>query len=77
MKKPSVCPYCNVELEDIEVTNHENYVAENNQYIDEMAGTCPQCKRDYHWNNVFTYSRSWGFKEDIFSGDFYETKPES
>lgn len=67
MRKPLVCPYCNIELDDIETMFHGEYMPDSDQYTDKRTGTCPQCKHKYYWNEVFTYNHSWGFEEDTFS----------
>jgi len=74
MRKLPVCPYCDVELENTE-TVHGDYISD--QYTDEVTGTCPQCKHNYYWKEVFTYNRSWGFEEETSSGSAFEIMPKS
>jgi len=65
MRKQPVCPYCSVELDNIEIRFHGEYMPENDQYTDTVTGTCPKCKHKYYWKEVFTYNHSWHFEEEI------------
>ena len=53
MKEP-MCPYCNVELIGDDVYDSEIY--DNNTFISSIFGECPQCKRDFRWEEVYKYS---------------------
>ena len=64
------CPYCKVELENVDRIDHGDYNC--TQYIDRMFGLCPNCKRNYYWNDIYTYNHSWGFEEETSSGSAFE-----
>ena len=48
-----LCPYCDIELDDIDTSNYE--------LTDEIAifqriGTCPYCKRDFKWDEIYKWN---------------------
>lgn len=48
-----LCPYCDIEVEDIDTLDYE--------LTDEIAifkrvGTCPYCKRDFKWDEIYKWN---------------------
>ena len=52
MKEP-MCPYCNVELIGDDMFDSEVY---DDTFVSGIFGECPQCKRDFRWEEVYKYS---------------------
>ena len=49
---PPKCPYCNEELEYTELRRSQN---EGDYYYETWEGRCPQCQKDFYWDEVFNY----------------------
>lgn len=66
------CPYCHIELTNVDVDNHGDL--ENDSYTDIVHGICPTCHKLFYWNEVFTFDRYWGFEEETSSGSIFEVE---
>ena len=57
---PPRCPYCNEELEYEERWHSNN---EGDYYYETWAGNCPQCKRKFSWDEIYTFSNCDNLEE--------------
>ena len=55
------CPYCKVELIDIESVDSELY---GDSYFDHMLGDCPKCEKVYRWIEQYKFFGIDEFEED-------------
>ena len=59
MQRP-MCPHCNVELKTSDIFDSEIY---GDTFISGNFGECPQCKRDFRWEEIFKYSHCENLEE--------------
>ena len=57
---PPKCPYCNVELEYEERMTSQNY---GNYYSERWTGYCPQCQKNFNWDEVYNFSHCDNLEE--------------
>ena len=50
MQDTTKCPYCNIDLEFDDVSEQ---IFSENRYIDLCIGHCPQCKKNFRWEETF------------------------
>ena len=63
------CPYCKEEL-DADVIEAGEFSGDT--YVDKLKGTCPQCEKNFFWNEVFTFHHVWGFEEETATNNIFE-----
>lgn len=59
--KIAECPYCKVELEIDE--SYEIGVEDIDIVIDRVAGHCPNCNKEFQWEEVYKYSHFSNLEE--------------
>lgn len=57
---PQKCPYCNEELNYIEMCRSGNM---GDYYYEAWAGSCPKCKKYFSWDEIYNLSSCENLKE--------------
>lgn len=58
---PPKCPYCNEELEYTECCRNQN---EGDYYYETWEGYCPNCNKNFFWDEVYTFSHCDNLEEE-------------
>lgn len=54
------CPYCK---EELEIDESYDLSIEDNYVINRVAGHCPNCDKEYQWEEIYQYSHFSNLEE--------------
>ena len=64
MKKKPICPHCKEVIKEDDIWEYDEIKVNGKLAHREYAGgTCPVCKKEYEWYNVYVFAGISDFKE--------------
>ena len=57
-----MCPYCHVEIDEVDMTDFENHDCQVDLYY---IGNCHKCHRIFKWCETYTWTEEFNEFEEI------------